>query len=131
MDDISKSETPFPHREGNLYNIHYLVHWCDGDIVGTIEKHIDWIRKVYEKMTPYVSSNPRGAYLNYGDLDLGSNGDDKRTAYSEAERWGLKYFKNNFKRLAIMKGEVNPNNFFAFEQSIPPLILDEGKRETD
>ncbi|XP_015878344.4 tetrahydroberberine oxidase-like [Ziziphus jujuba] len=103
MDDISESEIPFPHREGNLYNVQYLVQWYGGDIVGTTEKHIAWTRKVYEKMTPYVSSNPRGAYLNYRDLDLGSNGDNKRTAYSEAERWGLKYFKNNFRRLATVK----------------------------
>ena len=43
----------------------------------------------------------------------------------------LKYFKNNFRRLAIVKGEVDPYNFFAFEQSIPPLTLNEGTREIE
>ena len=39
-------------------------------------------------MTPYVSNSPRAAYLNYRDLDLGTN-DDNDTSYSQAEKWGL------------------------------------------
>lgn len=129
MDDIPESEIPFPHRTGNLYNIQYFVQWYDTEIEKLTEKHIDWTRKVYEHMTPYVSSNPRAAYLNYRDLDLGSNGDHKTTTnYFQARSWGLMYFKDNFKRLAIIKGQVDPHNFFAFEQSIPPLILNEEER---
>ncbi|KAJ6967138.1 O-acetylstemmadenine oxidase-like [Populus alba x Populus x berolinensis] len=99
MEEISESETPFPYREGILYNIQH--------------------------MTPYVSKNPRGAYVNYRDLDLGKN--------DEAAKWGQKYFKNNFERLKIVKGMVDPYNFFAYEQSIPlpSLNLSEGKREME
>ncbi|KAF3450235.1 hypothetical protein FNV43_RR06315 [Rhamnella rubrinervis] len=130
MDDIPESEIPFPHRKGNLYNIQYLVQWYDSETAESTEKHIDWTRRLYEHMTPYVSSSPRAAYLNYRDLDLGSNGDDKTTTtnYHQTQSWGLMYFKDNFKRLAIVKGEVDPQNFFAFEQSIPPLILNEEER---
>lgn len=127
MDEISESEIPFPHRAGNLYNIQYAVSWDDEGIVGA-ETHIDWLRRMYQNMSPYVSHNPRAAYINYRDLDLGRN-DDNNTSYAQAARWGLKYFKNNFRRLAIVKGEVDPDNFFAFEQSIPPLFSDEGKRD--
>uniref|UniRef100_A0A2N9FW49 FAD-binding PCMH-type domain-containing protein n=1 Tax=Fagus sylvatica TaxID=28930 RepID=A0A2N9FW49_FAGSY len=129
MNEISESEIPFPHRKGNLYNIQYQVSW-DDEGVGPSKRHIEWIRRVYEHMTPYVSNSPRAAYLNYRDLDLGTN-DDNDTSYSQAEKWGLKYFKNNFRRLAIVKGEVDPYNFFAFEQSIPPLTLNEGTREIE
>uniref|UniRef100_A0A2N9JB54 FAD-binding PCMH-type domain-containing protein n=1 Tax=Fagus sylvatica TaxID=28930 RepID=A0A2N9JB54_FAGSY len=43
------------------------------------------------------------------------------TSYLEARVWGVKYFKGNFKRLAQVKSEVDPDNFFRNEQSIPPL----------
>nr|QHW03955.1 berberine bridge enzyme-like protein 66 [Populus davidiana x Populus alba var. pyramidalis] len=124
MEEISESETPFPYREGILYNIQYFVKWEDGDIVSS-QRHINWIRSIYEHMTPYVSKNPRGAYVNYRDLDLGKN--------DEAAKWGQKYFKNNFERLKIVKGMVDPYNFFAYEQSIPlpSLNLSEGKREME
>lgn len=129
MSEISESEIPFPHRKGNLFNIQYVVSWDDDGIVGS-QKHIDWIRRVYEHMTPYVSKSPRAAYLNYRDLDLGRNVNND-TSYAEAARWGVKYFKGNFRRLAIVKGEIDPHNFFAFEQSIPPLISNEGTREIE
>ena len=129
MNEILESEIPFPHRKGNLYNIQYQVSW-DDEGVGPSKRHIEWIRRVFEHITPYVSNSPRAAYLNYRDLDLGRN-DNENTTYSQAARWGLKYYKNNFKRLATVKGEVDPYNFFAFEQSIPPLTLNEGKREIE
>ncbi|THU74854.1 hypothetical protein C4D60_Mb04t37800 [Musa balbisiana] len=42
--------------------------------------------------------------------------------------WGERYFKNNFRRLAMVKGEVDPHNFFSNEQSVPPLIAETGER---
>lgn len=124
MDEISESETPFPYRNGSLYNIQYLVVWLDGDDESTesIKRHLNWIRGFYEFMTPYVSENPRGAYLNYRDLDLGTslNGD---LSYFENKQWGKKYFGDNFRKLALVKLEVDPKNFFRNEQSVPPINL--------
>ena len=71
-------------------------------------------------MTPYVSKSPRASYFNYKDLDLGQN-KHHNTSYSEASVWGKKYFKGNFRRLAQIKTEFDPENFFWNEQSIPPL----------
>ena len=119
MNEISESETPFPHRKGSLYNIQYLVKWEVNGIVASA-KHIHWIRMLYKYMKPYVSKYPRAAYLNYRDLDLGTN-KKGNTSYSEARVWGVKYFKGNFKRLAQVKSKVDPNNFFRNEQSIPLL----------
>ncbi|XP_020230826.1 berberine bridge enzyme-like 13 [Cajanus cajan] len=117
MSEISGSETPFPHRNGSIYGIQYLVYWDSNE---ETPKHIDWMRRLYAYMAPYVSKCPRAAYLNYRDLDLGVNRGN--TSYEEAKSWGLKYFKFNFERLARVKAEVDPSNFFWHEQSIPPLF---------
>lgn len=119
MDEISDSEIPFPHRRGNLYNIQYFVRWSNNQ---EAQKHIDWLEDLYRYMEPYVSNSPRGAYFNYRDLSLGVNKKGKNTSYDVAKVWGDKYFKNNFKRLAQVKVEVDEENFFRNEQSIPPLF---------
>ncbi|XP_059667949.1 tetrahydroberberine oxidase-like [Cornus florida] len=124
MSAISDSETPFPHRSGNIYKIQYSVSW------GTdkeTKKHISWIRKLYTYMKPYVSKSPRAAYINYRDLDLGRN-KIGNTSYAQASVWGLKYFKNNFKRLSHVKTKTDPSNFFRNEQSIPLFSLWEKKQ---
>ncbi|CAA2966664.1 cannabidiolic acid synthase-like [Olea europaea subsp. europaea] len=119
MQEISESTIPFPHRAGNLYEIQHLVSW-DEEEVEASQNYINWIRKLYSYMTPYVSRFPRAAYLNYKDLDIGVN-DKGNTSYAKASIWGIKYFKNNFKRLAQVKTKVDPSNFFWNEQSIPLL----------
>ncbi|XP_052203155.1 berberine bridge enzyme-like 23 [Diospyros lotus] len=121
MDEISESELPFPHRKGNLYNIQYLVKWEENGFKAT-KKHVNWIRMLYQYMEPFVSNSPRGAYLNYRDLDLGINRRGRGGGnYSEAQAWGRKYFKGNLERLAMAKAMVDPENFFRNEQSIPVL----------
>ncbi|XP_062093513.1 cannabidiolic acid synthase-like 1 [Humulus lupulus] len=126
MNEISESEIPFSHRAGNLYKILYYSQWVqkpgeDGEAADII-RHINWPRNVYKYMTPYVSKNPRGAYVNYRDLDLGKNNDEGPTSYTQASIWGKKYFgKDNFKRLVHVKTKVDPKNFYRNEQSIPPL----------
>lgn len=126
MDEISDSEVPFPHRNGVLYNIQYMVKW---EVIGVkaTNRHVHWIRSLYKYMAPYVSRSPRGAYVNYRDLDLGTN-NLENTSYFEAATWGLRYFKGNFKRLAEVKSRVDPGNFFRNEQSIPPVPTS-GKRK--
>ncbi|XP_043691519.1 berberine bridge enzyme-like 23 [Telopea speciosissima] len=122
MSEISESETPFPHRAGNLYNIQYRVEWQEaGGGIRATKKQKKWMRKLHKYMTPYVSNSPRAAYLNYRDLDLGRNRDGN-TSYSKARVLGRKYFKSNYKKLALLKGKADPGNFFWDEQSIPPLI---------
>ncbi|XP_060192854.1 berberine bridge enzyme-like 22 [Lycium barbarum] len=117
MDEISESEIPFPHRKGSLYNIQYLVYWGNNSESISSQK-IAWMRKLYKEMEPYVAKNPRTAYLNYRDLDFGTNQEDY--SYSNAKIWGEKYFNGNLERLAKVKSKVDPSNFFRNEQSIPP-----------
>ncbi|KAJ6967114.1 tetrahydrocannabinolic acid synthase-like [Populus alba x Populus x berolinensis] len=99
-------------RAGILFQIHYAVVWE--------QKTASWIRKLYSYMTPYVTKNPRQAYIDYRDLDVGMN-NLGNTSYKQARVWGTKYFKNNFDRLVHVKTKVDPANFFRNEQSIPPL----------
>ncbi|OIT21775.1 PREDICTED: berberine bridge enzyme-like 28 [Nicotiana attenuata] len=120
MDEISENEIPYPHRAGNLYEIQYGVSWFD-KVEEEAERHINWIRKLYEYMTPLVSKSPRAAYVNYRDLDIGANNMNEKTSYEQAKAWGYKYFKNNFDRLVQVKTKVDPSNFFRNEQSIPPF----------
>ncbi|XP_058196999.1 berberine bridge enzyme-like 8 [Rhododendron vialii] len=120
LSEISESATPFPHRAGTLYSIHYGVSWTEAG-----KSALNWnmraIRRFYSFMTPYVTKNPRSAYLNYRDLDLGVNNKGNTTSYEQASIWGLKYYGINFKRLVHVKTKVDPGNFFRNEQSIPTL----------
>ncbi|KAK3430540.1 hypothetical protein EUGRSUZ_D01617, partial [Eucalyptus grandis] len=100
MDRVPASATPFPHRRGTLFKIQYAVSWQDG--AENMSRHISWIRKLYDYMGPYVSKNPREAYVNYRDFDLGMNKKGV-TSLMEASSWGLKYFKSNFYRLVQVK----------------------------
>ncbi|KAL8466840.1 hypothetical protein ACS0TY_035778 [Phlomoides rotata] len=120
VSEISESEIPYPHRGAYIYDIQQLVYW---DEKGNKEadKYINWIRRLYSYLTPFVSKNPRAAYLNYRDLDLGVN-NVGNTSYGQARVWGIKYFNNNFERLFLVKSKVDPSNFFRNEQSIPVYI---------
>ncbi|KAJ6967120.1 berberine bridge enzyme-like 8 [Populus alba x Populus x berolinensis] len=90
MWEIPATERPFPHRAGNLWKIQYATNW----------------------------NNPRQAFLNYRDLDLGINHNGKES-YLEGRVYGIKYFEKNFNRLVKIKTRVDPGNFFRNEQSIP------------
>uniref|UniRef100_A0A251VSJ4 Putative cannabidiolic acid synthase-like 1 n=1 Tax=Helianthus annuus TaxID=4232 RepID=A0A251VSJ4_HELAN len=137
MHEIDDTIIAYPYRKGYLYNVQYREKWED-DSFESSEKRISWMRKMYENMAPYVAKNPRAAYVNFRDLDLGEN-DVDNTSYLNALKWGSKYFGDNFRRLAMVKGYfgdnfrrlamvkgvVDPDNFFFYEQSIPPLIMSE------
>ncbi|KAG4153303.1 hypothetical protein ERO13_D04G175700v2 [Gossypium hirsutum] len=119
MDEIRENELPFPHRSGILFESVYIVQWTNEEDAGLC---INWMRRLYSYMSSYASKSLRGAYYNYKDLDLGTNNINGYTSYEQASVWGLKYFRNNFKRLVRIKTMIDPMNFFSNEQSIPPLL---------
>ncbi|KAK9735011.1 hypothetical protein RND81_04G177500 [Saponaria officinalis] len=117
MAEIPANATPFPHRAGNLFKLEYECYWVNERRT----KHfIKLSRELYSYMTPFVSKNPREAFLNYRDLDLGIN-HQGLNSYVEGQKYGIKYFKGNFNRLVKIKTMVDPHNFFRTEQSIPTL----------
>ncbi|KZV31292.1 reticuline oxidase-like [Dorcoceras hygrometricum] len=126
MRAISSESIAFPHREGNLYGIQYLVEWHE-EHDSESRSYIDWIRGFYKEMTPYVSSGPRAAYINYMDFDLGVTDYLNRSVpaadpVEKARIWGEKYFLKNYDRLVKAKTIIDPFNVFRNQQGIPPSM---------
>ncbi|KAL2341575.1 hypothetical protein Fmac_009515 [Flemingia macrophylla] len=117
MNEVPSDATPFPHRKGNLFKMQYFVNWDDPSPAAA-QNFINQTRTLYSYMTPFVSQNPRSAFLNYRDLDIGVNTFGKNS-FQEGEVYGRKYFNDNFERLVKVKTAVDPENFFRNEQSIP------------
>ncbi|KAI3756224.1 hypothetical protein L1987_56042 [Smallanthus sonchifolius] len=120
MGEIPADATPCPHRAGNVFKIQYLMNWSEDDPM-LEEKYVGQIRSLFEFMTKYVSKNPRCAYLNYRDLDIGVRVGSGVRGYNSGKVYGEKYFKGNFDRLVKVKTAVDPDNLFRAEQSIPTL----------
>ncbi|KQJ81772.1 berberine bridge enzyme-like 27 [Brachypodium distachyon] len=115
---VPDDETPFPHRAGVLYNIQYVEVYP----ANLSTSPPSWVSGLYDFVEPLVSSNPRSAYVNYRDLDIGVNKDGV-ASYESAKVWGERYFgAANFLRLARIKAKVDPENHFRHEQSVPPLL---------
>ncbi|WRX18964.1 FAD linked oxidase [Theobroma cacao] len=124
MNNISSDSIAFPHRQGNLYTIQYLVEWHEVD-GNKGNEYIEWIRGFYTAMAGYVSWGPRAAYINYMDFDLGvmeliNTSVPSYDTVEIARVWGEKYFLNNYDRLVKAKTLIDPNNIFKNQQGIPP-----------
>uniref|UniRef100_A0ACD5YB25 Uncharacterized protein n=1 Tax=Avena sativa TaxID=4498 RepID=A0ACD5YB25_AVESA len=124
MAKIADDDTPFPHRSGVLYNIQYVQFWKGNAAAGgNTSSTPDWINTMYDYMAPFVTKNPRAAYANYRDLDLGVN---KMvggvSTYESGKAWGERYFVSNFRRLAMIKRKVDSGDYFRNEQSVPALF---------
>ncbi|XP_010686121.3 berberine bridge enzyme-like 4 [Beta vulgaris subsp. vulgaris] len=113
MSQISETKTPFPHRRGNLFKIQYLSYWKENSVEIT-RRNIQGVKEIYSLMTSYVSKNPREAFLNYRDIDIGTNANN-------SSAFALDFFKGNLEKLLKVKAKVDPSNFFRYEQSIPVL----------
>ncbi|XP_047965044.1 berberine bridge enzyme-like 21 [Salvia hispanica] len=121
MSEILATEAAFPHREGIIYKIQYVIVWNETGRAAEAY-HLGKIREMYDYMEAFVTKNPRRAYLNYGDIDIGRVGNGTN-GYEEARVYGVKYFGENFERLVRVKSVVDPSNFFRNEQSIPPMMV--------
>ncbi|CAI9296082.1 unnamed protein product [Lactuca saligna] len=59
-----------PHCADNIFKIQYSIGWSDLD--PALERYcLNQTRVTHDFMTTFVSKNPRGAFLNYRDLDIG------------------------------------------------------------
>ncbi|WOG81642.1 hypothetical protein DCAR_0100793 [Daucus carota subsp. sativus] len=126
MSEIPASATPFPHRAGNIYKIQHSITWQEKGLAAE-NNYLSQIRSLHDFVTPYVSKSPRGAFLNYRDLDIGTT-DNGKNSYSEGKIYGECYFGQNFDRLVKVKTAVDPENFFRNEQSIPVMPSAQGRR---
>ncbi|XP_074308657.1 berberine bridge enzyme-like 3 [Silene latifolia] len=117
MREIAENATPFPHRAGIVFKMQYITQWKDESKQALI-KNIEATRDLHDTFTPYVTSNPREAFLNYRDIDVGTN-------VNGSLSFAVNYFKDNVNRLLKVKAKVDPTNFFRYEQSIPILVSDQ------
>ncbi|KAI3813757.1 hypothetical protein L1987_18489 [Smallanthus sonchifolius] len=97
----------------------YSVNW-DEEGEEAAAYYVNQARVLHEFMTRFVSKNPREAFQNYRDLDIGTSVVGNNS-YTDGKFYGEKYFKRNFDRLVKVKTTVDRDNFFTNEQSIPPL----------
>ncbi|EOY25665.1 FAD-binding Berberine family protein, putative [Theobroma cacao] len=79
--EIRSAATPFPHRAGNLWKIQYVTNWNEPGTEAA-DHYISLTRKLHGYMTRFASRNPREAFLNYRDIDLGVN-HNRRQSYME------------------------------------------------
>ena len=92
--------------------------WTEG-VVEATNHYVNLTREFHEAMTPYVSKNPREAFLNYRDFDIGTSSSDSKGEVVQGRVYEMKYFRGSFDRLVRVKTMIDPRNFFRNEQSIP------------
>ncbi|MFS7944144.1 putative tetrahydrocannabinolic acid synthase [Helianthus anomalus] len=91
MEEYSDTAIPYPHRAGVLYQVFKRVDFVDQPSDKTLIslRRLAWLRSFDKTLELYVTSNPREAYMNYNDLDLGFY----IVIYKEASVWGERYWK--------------------------------------
>jgi len=97
---IGKDETAFSERSAP-YSLIIVSAWTDP---AEHDKNIRWTREFWEAMRPYESE---AAYVNYLDID---EQDRIRAVYGE-----------KYDRLAALKNQYDPTNFFRLNQNIKPM----------
>ena len=96
---VPVAETAYPHRDAEfLMNLH--TRWEDP---AQDEECIAWARELYDAMTPHATG---GVYVNFVPEEVG----EERAAYRE-----------NYDRLAEVKGRYDPENLFRMNQNVEPV----------
>lgn len=97
---VSRYAVPaaFEHRDA-LFCVEFLGHWTDP---ARDREHLGWLAGIREEMREFMTG---GAYINSPDRDLTD--------------WPRAYYGNKLPRLMDVKRRYDPDNVFAFEQSIP------------
>ena len=97
---VGVTDTAFPHRADG-FNLLVLAQWMEPS---ESERCIEWARKTYAAMEPFMAA---GRYVNYlGDDEAG---DPIAAAYGP-----------NHRRLREIKAKYDPGNFFHVNQNVRP-----------
>ncbi|XP_040945338.1 berberine bridge enzyme-like 13 [Gossypium hirsutum] len=62
MDEISETETPFPHRKGMLYKIHYNIGWQEEENIRSQSFFLHIVPPTVECLHGHTPSTPPSAY---------------------------------------------------------------------
>ncbi|HTR06515.1 MAG TPA: FAD-binding oxidoreductase [Paraburkholderia sp.] len=96
---VAGSATAYPHRDAN-FDCFPVATW-DEEAEDAV--NVQWARSIWEALRPYSSG---GVYAN----NLGDEGDERvKEAYGD-----------NYSRLASIKRQYDPDNFFRMNQNIAP-----------
>jgi FAD/FMN-containing dehydrogenase len=96
---VPDTATAFAHRQAE-YDLVVMGQWVDP---GESARHMSWTRRFAEAMVPFRS----GAYL------LNALGEESEDVVRAA-------FGVNYERLAAVKAQYDPTNFFRVNQNVPP-----------
>jgi FAD/FMN-containing dehydrogenase len=100
---IPVDATAIPHR-GQGFNLLIPSVWMDP---AETEANVDWTRRAFDNLRPYLAD---GRYVNYLDDDEAALGADPvRAAYGP-----------NYERLVEVKTKYDPDNLFHLNFNIPP-----------
>jgi hypothetical protein len=93
-------DTAYSHRQPT-WDVVIIGNWADP---AHNDRNTRWVRELFAAVQPRVSS---GVYVNFLDADEGA--DRVRAAYG-----------TNYDRLAALKKQYDPTNFFRMNQNIRP-----------
>jgi len=100
VDRVPEGDTPMAKRS-SAWVTHPFAVWEQPE---EADANIEWVRQFRRDMAPHSNG---GVYLNF----IGAEGQDRvRAAYGDA----------NYRRLAAVKGEYDPQNTFRGNQNIQP-----------
>jgi FAD/FMN-containing dehydrogenase len=106
MSRVPAHETAFAHRDKRVL-VALINMWEDPS---DFARQSDWTERYYRAMRPYAD----GVYVNF----LGDEGSERiREAYPEA----------TYRRLARVKAQYDPTNFFRLNQNIRPSDFEKGR----
>ena len=101
INDLSNTDTAFPHRHGNALWLLLNAKW---NIQDEEAIHVEWILNLYRDLTPFL---PKRVYVNM--------------PMSELPDFLEQYYAQNLPRLREVKTKYDPENIFNYPQSIPLL----------
>jgi hypothetical protein len=96
---VAPEDTPMAHRDAEWVSHPFALWELDEDD----DMHIDWARTISGEMKQFTNG---GVYLNF----IGDEGDDRIRAA----------FGPNYERIARVKRDYDPDNFFRGNQNIRP-----------
>jgi FAD/FMN-containing dehydrogenase len=97
---VGPTDTAFPHRQ---YSYNFMV-WSNWENPGDSEKNLQWTRKCWEAMRPFLAT---ASYLNY--------------VSDEGEAVARAAYGVNYERLMALKNKYDPTNLFRMNHNVRPM----------
>lgn len=99
---VGRNDTAFNYRDANFAHIIAAI---DPNPAVT-RRHAEWVRQYWQALHPLGAGGP---YVNW----LMEEGDERIAAS----------YRDNYERLATVKGKYDPENFFHMNHNIAPKDL--------